>query len=151
MADTDYDPAAEQLRMEAYYYGFEPTGVLIIDRILSAVATAGKRYHNTEAWNDPWDDNEVPQIDLIQQAAQAAAEQIRRERSSTDVHPGTEYLHRPSTLPASSGEHRGRHFCPACTWNLDDFVGYVDWPCPTAIAVAEGRPVAAPIERKRDA
>lgn len=78
---ADYDPAAEQLRMEAYYYGFEPTGILIVDRILSAVATAGKRYHHTDSWNDPWTDNETSQVDLIQQAADAAAEQIRQERT----------------------------------------------------------------------
>jgi len=35
------------LRMEAYYYEFEPTGVLEIDLILSAVAHAGKVYHHT--------------------------------------------------------------------------------------------------------
>jgi len=31
------------LRMDAYYYGFSETGVLAIDRILSAVAQAGKK------------------------------------------------------------------------------------------------------------
>lgn len=40
------------IRMEAYYYAFEPTGVTLIDRILSAVACAGKAYHHTEAWGD---------------------------------------------------------------------------------------------------
>ena len=41
----------EEQRMDAYYYGFEPTGVVEIDRILSAVACAGKAYHHTEEWN----------------------------------------------------------------------------------------------------
>jgi hypothetical protein len=39
-------------RMDAYYYGFEPTGVASIDRILSAVACAGKAYHHTEEWRE---------------------------------------------------------------------------------------------------
>lgn len=38
-------------RMDAYYYGFSPTGLDVIDRILSAVACAGKGYHHTEDWN----------------------------------------------------------------------------------------------------
>jgi hypothetical protein len=43
------------LRMDAYYYGFEPTGNHAIDRILSAVACAGKAYHNTCDWTDDKD------------------------------------------------------------------------------------------------
>ena len=38
-------------RMDAYYYGFSPTGLDVIDRILSAVACAGEGYHHTEDWN----------------------------------------------------------------------------------------------------
>lgn len=40
------------LRMDAYYFGFTETGVRAIDRILSAVAQAGKGYHHTESWSD---------------------------------------------------------------------------------------------------
>lgn len=40
------------MRMDAYYYGFDPTGVPEIDRILSAVACAGKAYHHTEDWDE---------------------------------------------------------------------------------------------------
>ena len=40
------------MRMNAYYYGFTPTGNHVIDRILSAVACAGKSYHNTDCWQD---------------------------------------------------------------------------------------------------
>lgn len=40
------------MRLDAYYYGFEPTGDEQIDRILSAVACAGKAYHHTECWGD---------------------------------------------------------------------------------------------------
>ena len=40
------------LRMDAYYFSFSETGVDAIDRILSAVAQAGKGYHHTELWGD---------------------------------------------------------------------------------------------------
>lgn len=38
-------------RMEAYYFGFERTGVAAVDAILSAVAVAGKGSHHTEGWS----------------------------------------------------------------------------------------------------
>lgn len=79
-ADLEYDPEVECRRMDAYYYGFERTGVLIIDRILSAVATAGKAYHHTENWNDAWGDDGPTQQELIQRAANEAAAEIRRGR-----------------------------------------------------------------------
>jgi len=43
--------AADELRMSAYYYGFTATGIPNIDRILSAVACAGKAFHHTEDWH----------------------------------------------------------------------------------------------------
>jgi len=58
------------LFMNAYYYHFEPTGVIEIDRILSAVACAGAGYHNTEDWNDDV-------IKKIQDAAYSAAKAWR--------------------------------------------------------------------------
>ncbi|MBI2724622.1 MAG: hypothetical protein HYX42_00065 [Polaromonas sp.] len=39
-------------RMSGYYYGFEPTGLAPIDRVLSAVACAGKAYHHTDQWEN---------------------------------------------------------------------------------------------------
>jgi len=42
----------KKLRMNAYYYGFEETGVYEIDLILSAVASAGKGFHHTESWTE---------------------------------------------------------------------------------------------------
>jgi len=42
----------DNLRMDAYYYGFDPTNVKEIDLILSAVACAGKLFHHTRDWND---------------------------------------------------------------------------------------------------
>ena len=40
------------MRMDAYYYGFNPTGVGPVDKILSAVACAGKAYHHTKDWGE---------------------------------------------------------------------------------------------------
>ncbi|AER47989.1 hypothetical protein COURTHOUSE_138 [Mycobacterium phage Courthouse] len=70
-------PLDPDARMQAYYYGFEATGLAVIDRILSAVAIAGKRCHRTEDWNDPWSD-EMTEEDRIQMAAEESAEQIRK-------------------------------------------------------------------------
>lgn len=71
---------SDKMRMEAYYYSFEPTGVPEIDRILSAVACAGKAYHHTEDWKDkanpyPYHDGETP-VEWIQNAANAAAKAL---------------------------------------------------------------------------
>lgn len=71
---------SNELRMNAYYYSFNSTGVPEIDKILSAVACAGKAYHHTDCWND---ENEWPPhegntpIEWIQNAANKAAEAMR--------------------------------------------------------------------------
>lgn len=67
-----------KMRLDAYYYGFTPTGVESIDRILSAVACAGKAYHHTESWGEetppyePFLRGRSP-ADWIQNAASDAA------------------------------------------------------------------------------
>jgi hypothetical protein len=65
-------------RLEAYYYGFEPTGNDAVDKILGAVACAGKAIHNTAEWNEElganYDDHTgATPIDWIQNAANEAA------------------------------------------------------------------------------
>jgi hypothetical protein len=55
-------------------------------------------------------------------------------------------LHRRSLFPASNTSHMGRYYCVACTVSVDDFTAYMDWPCPTALRVRDGLPVAAPID-----
>lgn len=74
----------DELRMDAYYYSFERTGVDAIDKILSAVACAGKSAHHTRDWggqNDSGQGNERPPfegttcIQWIQNAANEAAQQ----------------------------------------------------------------------------
>lgn len=61
--------------MDAYYYGFEPTGIDVIDNILCSVASAGKGAHHTEHWN------EYGYPALIQKAANIAADELRRSRA----------------------------------------------------------------------
>lgn len=41
------------MRLDAYYFGFDSTGNEDIDRVLSAVACAGKAYHHTRDWTEP--------------------------------------------------------------------------------------------------
>ena len=65
-----------ELALDAYYYGFEGTGVPAIDYILGAVARAGKMYHHTGQWND-FDEDPMSCVDVIQEMADAAAEQWR--------------------------------------------------------------------------
>ena len=66
------DRTAEELKMNAYYYSFRPTGVYEIDKILSEIVSAGKAYHSTEDWNNddgPW----LSPVEKIQAAADNAA------------------------------------------------------------------------------
>ena len=70
--------AVEPLRMDAYYFGFEETGARSIDRILSAVACAGKAYHQTEDWRSECEPYHPEMrgptcVDWIQNAAADAA------------------------------------------------------------------------------
>lgn len=50
MSDMPTEERAASLRMDAYYYGFDETGVREVDLILSAVACAGKAFHHTSSW-----------------------------------------------------------------------------------------------------
>lgn len=73
-------------RMDAYYYSFDSTGCDPVDKILSAVACAGKAYHHTDDWYEhasPQDDHTggTP-IDWIQNAAVEAAAEIERLREA---------------------------------------------------------------------
>ncbi len=74
----------EELRMGAYYYGFTATGVIEIDRILSAVACAGKAFHHTDDWNDKCAGHghtgETP-VEWIQNAANDAAAALKKAQS----------------------------------------------------------------------
>lgn len=74
------------MRLDAYYYGFEATGVAAVDVVLSAVACAGKAFHHTDRWTDdglgPYEDahrGATPR-DWIQNAAIDAAAEMTRLR-----------------------------------------------------------------------
>jgi hypothetical protein len=75
-----------ELRMAAYYYGFDKTDSREIDLILSAVASAGKGYHHTDSWNNDTFEDGVSYcgnfkgknyIEWIQNAANEAAKKIQ--------------------------------------------------------------------------
>lgn len=73
------------MRMDAYYYGFEPTGVQEIDEILSCVACAGKAFHGTEDWNVncySFGEQTVGNtpVEWIQNAANRAATKIKETK-----------------------------------------------------------------------
>jgi len=63
-------------RLDAYFFSFEPTGVVEVDRILAAIARAGKAYHSTEMWDESsdYEDDGPSFIELIQSAANSAAD-----------------------------------------------------------------------------
>jgi hypothetical protein len=69
-----------ELRMNAYYYAFDETGERAIDRVLSAVACAGKAEHHTTYWSDEHEPYEghvgTTCVDWIQNAAVDAAAEI---------------------------------------------------------------------------
>lgn len=71
---------AREWRMSAYYYSFGHTGADAIDRILSAVACAGKAYHHTDCWTDETTPYEHLRgnspAEWIQNAADDAASQL---------------------------------------------------------------------------
>lgn len=76
-----YDDPAR--RMDAYYYGFEPTGVQAIDAVLSAVATAGKMFHGTDCWNDEMYGYPSAR-EVIQATADLAAEALSPRKGGSD-------------------------------------------------------------------
>lgn len=76
-----------EMRMDAYYFGFEPTGIEAIDKILAAVACAGKSYHHTESWHDITDAPDYLRGDSpaawIQNAAIDAATHLKEQETVT--------------------------------------------------------------------
>jgi hypothetical protein len=84
-------PKADDLRMSAYYYAFEPTGCRPVDAVLSAVACAGKAYHYTADWTEPCSPYEdvhrgVTPIDWIQNAAVDAARELAAARAEVETY-----------------------------------------------------------------
>jgi hypothetical protein len=75
-------------RFDAYYFGFEPTGVEEIDKILSAICFAGKGYHHTQDWGEEKDDygdyKGGSYIMWIQNSANEAAEKFKKLKDSSN-------------------------------------------------------------------
>jgi len=82
------DGLVEPRRMDAYYYSFDPTGVDLLDKVLSSVALAGKAFHHTEDWNDQvapsGDHTGGSPAEWIQNAANEAAAGITRLRAEVE-------------------------------------------------------------------
>jgi hypothetical protein len=74
----------QKLRMNAYYFSFEETGVRAVDEVLSAVATAGKCFHHTNQWSDSDKYQPVSCADEIQNAANRSADKIRALESENN-------------------------------------------------------------------
>jgi hypothetical protein len=84
---SEFEQLPDDARMNAYYYGFERTGIGPIDAILSAVAVAGKGSHHTSDWCEkssydyykgrPGLPDADSALDLIQSTANRSAAQVR--------------------------------------------------------------------------
>lgn len=104
-------PRAHPLKMNAYYFGFTPTGVELVDRVLSAVAHAGKGYHHTEDWaennTENWDCfRGHSYAEWIQRAAEDAAASQRELLEALKA--VTEHMDR------AGGDAHGMPECPWC-------------------------------------
>ena len=94
MSIEDEARAEEPFRMDAYYYGFDSTGVMEVDRILSAVARAGKAYHSTDQWAEDAYGEGSPE-NWIQSAANDAALEWQVSR-------------KPEAAPSAPHDHTGQ-------------------------------------------
>ncbi|HCE5870514.1 hypothetical protein ACF0C0_28955 [Pseudomonas aeruginosa] len=72
---TDINRAKSTRNLDAYYYGFDPTGCDLVDSVLEQVARAGKAFHSTDDWNEEDLDGLSP-VDKMQAAANASAKTI---------------------------------------------------------------------------
>lgn len=78
ITDETIRKADGSLRMDAYYYGFDSTGCEPVDRVLAAVALAGKLLHSTEGWGDDlWYGDPGP-VEIIEHFARDAAIEVER-------------------------------------------------------------------------
>jgi len=77
MNDSELQSVFKATRgLDAYYFSFESTGVEAIDRVLWAIAYAGKAYHHTNGWKDELSGLGLSSEELIQKAADMAAREI---------------------------------------------------------------------------
>lgn len=106
-----------QLRLSAYYYQFEKTGVRSVDLMLQAVAMAGKAHHHTDEWSDLNKDTGISQEMLIQRAASNAAidwhtnhnqaiEKIKAEQTRLEVALDNAFKHNASQKTIDACEYK---------------------------------------------
>lgn len=106
-------------RMDAYYYGFDSVGHDAIDKVLSAVACAGKAYHHTEDWADPStprDDHtgDTP-VAWIQNAAKEAATRLAAlEADLARARERVEALERERDAAWEKAADKVSSMCPKC-------------------------------------
>lgn len=80
----------KDIRMDAYYYGFDKTHIDCIDELLSCVACAGKAFHNTSEWleeSSSYGEHTVGKtpIEWIQNSAIKAANEITSLRKQLEI------------------------------------------------------------------
>jgi len=75
----------------AYYYSFDSTGNELVDNILKAVAGAGASYHNTEDWNEEYE-NSASAVECIQTVANESAEKLCAEAKAEREIPSLELI-----------------------------------------------------------
>ena len=78
--------------LSSYYYSFSPTGCDAIDAVLESVASAGKRFHHTEEWNDNYEGSDSC-VDEIQQTAHKAATALREAEQRGMMRAAVRYCH----------------------------------------------------------
>ncbi|GGD11756.1 hypothetical protein [Aureimonas glaciei] len=107
---------APKLFMNAYYFGFNETGCRPVDEILSAVAQAGKGYHHTEDWTTPLHGTNTSYADMIQEAANRAAnslaappslEAVKAEARREALEEAAKVAERFGSQPAPGGDGMG--------------------------------------------
>lgn len=129
-------------RMDAYYFGFDRTGVDEIDAVLSAVAIAGKGSHHTESWADSgsaWfytGREGLPDAEgaaeLIEETAKQSAQRLATikddNRKLVAAIRAVEEVHHPVQFSAK------RFICGHCQYEPRTVIS---WPCPTITAIRE--------------
>lgn len=100
------------MRMEAYYFAFDPTGNEAIDRILAAVASAGRACHHTRDWSESsgytpgYLRGDTP-VEWIQNAAIDAAAGVASPRCGKSIPAPAGY---PELAPCQRNDgHSGDH------------------------------------------
>lgn len=109
--------------MKAYHYEFDKTGFDTIDKILSAVACAGRAFHFTEDWNDEvefgYGDHEgTSPVEWIQNAANEAAGVWNRCSVNTDKSSDPDKMAKMIAAARNDALHEAAE-CVAMEWAND--------------------------------